>query len=161
MALVTGNYVTAAGVALPAGAAPRIDVIPSKPAVTSNGRLISEKPRTVTVGAGGAFSIDLIPTVDVLDDDFHYLIRGYYLAGDGDGTRVDLFEHRLYVPTQGGQIGELDGIPTDITFDAWVFVDPTWTDANPPAMTIPGAYYLSAHPNDPALGTGTLWKAVE
>lgn len=162
---VTGNYTTSAGTALPAGVVPRVEAIPSKPVVAVNGRMVSQRPQTATPNAStGAFTLDLIPTVDVVDEDFHYVIKGYYLDpdfyGPGEGAgRVDLFEHRLLVPTEGGSIGVLaaaDRLPA-VT---WVLVDHTWSTTNPPRLLIPGFLYLSAHPTDPDLGTGQLWKAV-
>lgn len=163
MALVTGTYVTSDGNPLPTGTVPQIEAIPSKPAITINGEAVSVKPQTVTPDPiTGAFTFDLIPTVEVLDAGFFYHVRGYYLSPDGYGTggftRHELFDHLLYVPTEGGSIGGLaaNGRP----FEAWVFADPDWTETNQPQVLIPGAYYLSADLADPDLGTGDLWKAV-
>ena len=165
MALVTGNYVTSAGTPLPAGAIPRIEAIPSKPAVTIDGQVISTESQTdAPNAASGAFVFNLIPTVDVLDAGFHYWIRGYYLVpngyGEGSGyTRHDLFEQKLYVPTAGGQIGTL-AAPNSRPFETWVVTDPAFSDANPPYPVIAGVLYLSADLDNPELGTGDLWKAV-
>ena len=162
MALVTGNYVDNGGEALPAGMQPRIEAVPSKPTVTLDGRAVSARPQSVSTGADGSFSLDLIPTVDAVDRDFFYTIRGFYLEPNGYDTtgykKRELFEYKLPVPTEGGPVGELlaaRGLP----FDVWVFVDPSWTDANEPTAIIPGAYYLSADLDNPDLGTGDLWKA--
>lgn len=164
MALVTGNYVTASGAPLPAGAVPQVEAVPSKNAVTVNGRIISVEPQRVTPdGTTGAFSFDLIPTVDVIDRDFHYIVRGFYLKGDGYATgsgftRVDIFDFNVYVPTAGGTIGELASSP--VPFDTWVIVDPLLSDTNPPPVQLAGALYLSADMTDPTLGTGDLYKVV-
>lgn len=173
MAAVTGNYVISSGQPLPSGAVPKIEAVPSKNAVTVDGRVISAEPQTVTPDSvTGAFTLDLIPTVDVLDRGFHYLIRGYYLNPDGYGsggfTRVDLFEQTLHVPTGGGQLGELASLP-GIPQEAWVFMDPTWSEADPdlgitatnlPNPILYGAVYVSADKTNPDLGTGQTWKAV-
>lgn len=163
MATVTGNYVTSAGQPLPPGAVPRVEALPSKNAVTVDGRVVSLKAQTATPDPStGAFTFDLIPTVDVIDRDFHYLVRGYYLSPDGYDssgyTRVELFDLKVYVPTSGGTIGELASSATP--FDAWVVVDPSISDANPPEVQLAGAFYLSADLDDPTLGTGDLYKVV-
>lgn len=157
MASVTGNYVTSAGAALPANVAPRVEAIPSMAAVAVNGRTISQRPQTVTPNTTtGAYTLELIPTVDVPDAGFHYTIRGYYLDPDmyepgKGGGRVDVFEHKIYVPTAGGSIGDLIRLPRPIF--AWVIVSLT----TPPL--IPGALWLNADPNgNPDLGTGNLYE---
>lgn len=164
MAIVTGNYVTSAGTALPAGVVPKVEVIPSKAAVSAQGRIISQRPQEVTPDpTTGAFTLELVPTVDVPDSDFYYTVKGFYLdphmyePGKGGG-RVDTFQHKIYVPTAGGMLGELMRTPLPIL--TWVLVDPAWSDTNLPQIIIPGFLYLSAHPTDPDLGTGQLWKAV-
>lgn len=162
MATVTGEFTTVHGGNFPAGAQPKVEFVPSKAAITVGGHMISTSTETVTPAADRTFSVNLVPTVDVIDSDFHYTVRGYFLKPTGYGgsgySRVDVFEQKLYVPTEGGSIGALahSGRP----FESWVFVDPTWTDTNQPAVIIPGAYYLSADLTNPNVGTGDLWKAV-
>lgn len=159
MALVTGNYVTTAGTALPAGAAPEIEAVPSKNAVTIDGLAVSIRSQTVTPAADGSFTFDLLPTVDVLDAGFHYMLRGYYLNPDGYGggggfSRVDLFELKLRVPTEGGSIGEL--ATSVVAPEALTIVS-----LEEPPVVIPGAWWLQADPDgDPTLGTGDYYKAV-
>lgn len=120
---------------------------------------ISREPVTVTPNAStGAYSFDLIPTDRVLAADFHYVVRGYYLAPTGYGvtgyTRHDVFTFRLYVGADGGPVGEnVGGVRIA---DAWVTVSLTAPAAN---RQIPGSYYLNAS-DDPELGTGNLYRVV-
>lgn len=161
MALVTGTYVKSDGTPLPAGTVPKIDAIPSKSAITIDGKTVStyeqtDEPDPVT----GAFTFDLIPTVDVLDAGFYYWIRGYYLRPNGyttgEGyTRHDIFEYKLHVPTEGGAIGELVNAPGR-PFEAWVVVSLTQ-----PQVELHGTYWLNADPDgDPNYGNGDLYKVV-
>lgn len=164
MPTVTGEFTTVHGGNFPAGAQPLVEFVPSKPAVTVGGHLISTSSQEVIPSpTDRTFSVNLVATVDVIDADFHYTVRGSYLEPTGYGTsgynKVDVFEHKIYVPTEGGNIGALAKQPGR-PFESWVFVDPTWSDTVQPSVIIPGAYYLSAHVSDPDLGTGDLWKAV-
>lgn len=159
MATVTGNYVTSAGSAVPAGAEPRVQVTPSEAATTMTGQHISLEPQTVTPNPStGAFSFDLVPTDTVLANDFHYIVRGYYLKPNGYDssgyTSYDTFTYRLYVGADGGTIGELIGGVR--IADAWVLVALT---PPPPGRQIAGSYYLNAS-NDPDFGTGDLYRVV-
>ena len=161
MALVTGHYVLPDGNALPVSAIPKIEAIPSKPAITVGGRVISQTPQTVDPDPlTGEFTFSLTPTVDVIDSGFHYLIRGYYLKPDGYDashgfTRRDLFEYKLYVPTEGGTIGDLVNAPGRPS-QAWVIVSLTQ-----PQVEIFGSYWLMADPGgDPSIGNGNLYKVV-
>lgn len=112
-ARVTGNYVTSADVPLPPGVVPRVELIPSRNAVTTWGRAISMRPQESTIHpVTGYFQFDVIPTTRIYGDDFHYLVRGFYLDPDGYGagggyTRRDLFEQEIRVPTGGGHVGDL------------------------------------------------------
>lgn len=156
MVSVTGEYVMSSGNPLPPNAVPRVEAIPSKNAVTVHGEAISAEPQTVTPNSStGAFTLDLIPTVDVPDAGFHYLIRGYYLDPDAYGetgfTRKDIFEHKLFVPSGGGSIGDLISLPRPIF--AWVIVSLTQ-----PPVVIPGALWLHASTTDPAAGNGNLYE---
>lgn len=159
MAIVTGNYVTSSGAAIPAGVVPQIEVVPSKNAVTIDGQVVSVAAQTVPVNAStGAFSVNLIPTVDVIDRDFYYLLRGYYLDpniyGDSGATRVDVFNLKLSVPSSGGTVDELVGgvvAPQTLTI----------VSLTQPAVVIPGVWWLHADPNgNPALGTGDYYEGV-
>lgn len=112
-ARVTGNYVTSADQPLPPGVVPYVEIVPSRNAVTTWGRAISMRPQESTIHpVTGYFQFDVIPTTRVYGDDFHYLVRGYYLdpnlyrPNEGAG-RVDLFEQKLRVPTGGGHVGDL------------------------------------------------------
>lgn len=153
MAIVTGNYLTVAGTPLPAGAVPQIGVLPSKNAVTVNGQLIATREQTVTPNATtGAFSINLIPTVDVIDGDFHYWLRGYYLLPDAGHSVRELFRMKIQVPTGGGRLDELTG--GGVPSKGWTIVSLT-----EPPVVIVGAGWLHADPNgDPNLGTGIYYE---
>lgn len=145
MATVTGNYVRSSGAALPVDAIPQVEAIPSKEAVTIDGRAISLTPQVVAPNSTtGAFSFNLIPTVDVVDSGFHYLIRGSYLLPDryeGSGSVVyDMFEHKIFVPTEGGQIGSLTVVETDFGL--------AWQGSTPPPYS--GLWLFLADSYDPA-----------
>jgi hypothetical protein len=119
-----------------------VEAVPSKNAVTINGQVISLEPQTAAPNAStGAFSLNLIPTSDVLDIGFHYLIKGYYLNPDGYGgsgfTRVDHFQQKIIVPTDGGSVGQLAVVDTSFGIAwqgstpptssmLWLYIDPTY-----------------------------------
>lgn len=142
MAIVTGKYVTSAATPLPAGAVPQVQAIPSRSTVTVDGQTVSAREQTVTPNAStGAYSFDLIPTIDSLDRRFHYTIRGSYLDpdmyGSSGGARVDVFEFKLYVPEEGGGVGDLVLVetPSGLAWEGatpphvsmlWLFVDPNY-----------------------------------
>ncbi|MGC5078450.1 hypothetical protein [Agrococcus sp. DT81.2] len=133
MALVTGNYVTISGAPVPAGAQPRVQIHPSTSATTLTGSAISQEPQTVTPDATtGAFTFDVIPTTDVLQRGFHYIITGYYLTPTGYGstghTRHDAFTVKVFVPADGGSIGDIAVVDT-----AWGLA---WQGPTPPASTM-------------------------
>ena len=113
MATVTGTFVDSAGKPLPKSLLPEVRVIPSKPTITVAGKTMPTHEQAVTPNeTTGAYSFDLEPTVNALDRDFHYELRGSYKMpngyGDGVGyTRVDVFEHKIHVPTGGGHVGYL------------------------------------------------------
>lgn len=160
MATVTGNYVTSAGAPVPAGAEPRVEIEPSVAAVTVGGDAVSKEPQTVTPSAStGAFSFNVIPTDQVLAADFHYKVTGYYLAPTGYGvagyTRHDVFNFKVYVGADGGELGELVGGVR--VAGAWVHVALT---PQPTNRQIPGTYYLDADLNNPDLGSGDLYLVV-
>lgn len=158
MATVTGNYLTIAGSPLPSTAVPRIEVVPSVSAVTASGQVISREPVTVTPNSTtGAFSVNLLPTEDVLAADFHYLFRGYYLApagyGDTGHTRHDVVTFKVYVGADGGELGDLIGGVR--IAGAWVYAAPV----PPPApQQIRGSYYLDTS-DDPDT-SGDLYLVV-
>lgn len=117
VAIVTGNYVTISGAPVPAGVQPRVQIAPSMAGSTLTGDIISQEPQTVTPNATtGAFSFDVIPTVNVLQRGFHYIVTGYYLDADTyggtGGTRHDVFTIKVFVPTEGGQIGDIAVVDT-------------------------------------------------
>ena len=115
MATVTGTFVDSAGNPLPASLTPEVRAIPSKPTITVGGKTIPTREQTVTPNATtGAYTLNLEPTVNALDPDFHYQLRGAFKIPDGYGPgagfpRVDVFEHRLEVPAAGGAVGDLVG----------------------------------------------------
>lgn len=158
MATVTGSYVTGAGAPLPPDAAPRIVAFPSKNAVTVHGQAVSTREVPAVLAADGTFSFDLVATVDVLDRDFHYMIRGSYLDPNaygetGRGHR-EWFELKLLVPEDGGSIDELLG--DVVVSSGWTIVSLT-----EPPVVIVGAGWLHADPNgDPELGTGDYYEGV-
>lgn len=158
MALVTGKYVTSTGAPLPPNAVPLVEAVPSKNAVTIRGEAISTRVEPVSPAADGSWSMNLIPTVEVLDAGFHYMLRGYYLVPDGYGsggyTRHETFEMKLLVPTLGGSIDQLMGglVAPDVF---------TIVSLQEPPVVVPGARWLHADPNgDPDLGTGDYYRGV-
>lgn len=133
MAIVTGNYVTISGAPVPAGVEPRVQIRPSGAATTLGGSAISQEPQTVTPDAAtGAFQFDVIPTVDVLQRGFHYLVTGYYLDpdlyGSSGATRHDVFNVKVFVPAGGGSIGDIAVIDTDYGL--------AWQGPTPPASSM-------------------------
>lgn len=162
MALVNGNYRTIGGSAIPANRVPRLDVRGVREASTRTGDLISALAEEITLATNGSWSKDLTPTTDVQDHDFHYLLRGFYFEPEGYGSgrgfrRHDVFEHKLYVPPEGGNVGVLLRAPRPRSTD--VLVDPTISDTNPPPVLTPGFLYLSGG-DDPNLGSGDLYEVV-
>lgn len=144
MATVTGTFVDSAGNPLPASLAPEVRVVPSKPTITVDGQTIATHEQADTPDATtGAYSFDLEPTVNALDRDFHYVLRGSYKMPDGYSggtgyTRVDVFEQKLYVPVDGGSVADLavapavqkatyweGSTPPPYSGD-WLFIDPTY-----------------------------------
>lgn len=152
MATVTGNYVTSAGTAVPAGAEPRVEATPSVAAVTVGGQTISREPQTVTPNpTTGAYTFNLIPTDQVLAADFHYIVTGYYLDSNTYGStgnnRHDVFNFKLYVGEDGGTVGDLIGGVR--IAGAWVHAAPT---PPPTPQQIPGTYYLDTSDNPDSSG---------
>lgn len=146
MAIVTGTFAPAQGSGWPTSAEPRLLFIPSKPTITLGGTVVSTRTDPVTPGAGGAFSVNLIPTVHTSDRDFFYTVRGYYLVPDGFQSgagfnQVDVFEQKIYVPQNGGRIGDLalvqdsrglyyEGNTPPGQSMRWLFLDPTYDPAS-------------------------------
>lgn len=156
MAVVTGSWVDITDAPLPAGVAPQLEFQPSKEAVTVQGQLISSRPEVAALASDGTFTVNLVPTVDVLDAGFHYWVRGFYLDPDAYGgtgmTRVDLFEMKLLVPETGGTVDELSA--GTVASKGWTIVSLT-----EPPVVIVGAGWLDADPNgDPNLGTGIYYE---
>lgn len=140
MAIVTGKYVQSDGSALPAGVVPQVEAKPSKAFITVDGRSISMREQTVTPASDGSYTLQLTPTVDAVERGVHYLVRGSYLVPEGYGpgsgfARHDVFEDRIVVPAEGGNIGDLTVVRTESGL--------AWRGSTPPPMSM---LWLYVHP---------------
>jgi len=151
MALVTGTLKDF-GLAPLSTYQPLISFTPSSAAL-QGGLLLATRPVAVVPSASGAFSADLQPT-DGLMPATWYSIRIQWLDSDGGYAAVDFVEWKLFVPQEGGQIGDLVAAPVNPAL--------VYTSLTPPEVGgIPsGTWWLESNPNninDPA-NTGILYE---
>lgn len=153
MAVITGTLLDFSLDAL-APYSPRLIFAGSQPA-TAGDRLLSTKPFGVRVEADGSFSVDVQPT-DVVTPAAYYTIRIEWLDSAGGFVGVDFVDWRLYVPSEGGAVGDLLEAPSNPGM-VWVGLTP------PPDPITPGTWWLHANPNNlyDSQNTGILEEWVE
>ncbi|WIB16282.1 hypothetical protein DEJ34_03875 [Curtobacterium sp. MCPF17_050] len=117
---------------------PRIIFTPSGVAVSET-RLYSTKPVVVVPNLGGDFEVFLQATEDV-DPAVWYTIRIEWLDSDKGYVGVDLVEWKLFVPSDGGSIGDLLRVPASAVR--------VWVGLEPPAYPSPGTLWLLMNPDD-------------
>jgi len=138
MAVITGTLLDFSLDAL-APYSPRLIFAGSQPA-TSGDRLLSTRPFMVRVEADGSFSVDVQPT-DSVTPAAWYTVRVEWLDSDGGFVGVDLPDWRIFVPKEGGAIGNLIQAPSNPAL-VWVGLTP------PPAPVTPGTWWLVSNPDD-------------
>ncbi|PZE89934.1 hypothetical protein [Curtobacterium sp. MCBD17_008] len=129
---------------------PRI-IFTASGVATSSTRLYSTKPIVATPNLAGDFEVFLQATED-LNPLVWYTIRIEWLDSDEGYVGVDLADWKLFVPSAGGSIGDLIGIPPNPAL-VWVGVDPPST----PSTTV---WWLQVNPDDPddPDATGILYE---
>lgn len=130
---------------------PRIVFTASEPAVTSNA-ILSTRPIVVIPNAAGGFTVELQST-DSVRPLIHYNVRVEWLESDGGYVGVDLLGWPLFVPAEGGSIGDLVST-SSIPAQVWVGLTP------PPPPVTPGTWWLETNPDDPSdpRNTGRLYE---
>jgi hypothetical protein len=128
----------------------RIIFTASEPA-TLPGRLLSTKEIVVIPGADGSFSVDLRPT-DAITPQVFYRVRIEWLDSDGGFVGTDYIGWRLFVPSDGGPIGDLLSMPSNPSM--------VWEGPTPPENPTPGTWWLQVNPDDPddPRNTGQLYE---
>lgn len=111
MALVTGALSDVGIEAFP-DLKPLLKFTPSGPA-TAGTRLFATKPVTVPVNAGsGIFSVDLQPTTSMRPAVW-YVVTIEWLDPAGNYVSNDFLQWKLFVPSGGGNFGDLIGAPAN------------------------------------------------
>lgn len=95
---------------------PRIKFQPSGPSVTGP-TLWTTKPVYVTPAANGSFTVNLIAT-DVMQPAVWYVVSVEWLDPAGNYISADYLTWKLYLPSAGGNIGDLLVTPWNPTL-AW------------------------------------------
>jgi hypothetical protein len=115
------------------------------------GRLLSTRPIVVIPSASGAFEVDLRPT-DAIMPLVWYQVRIDWLDSDGGYVGTDFVPWPLFVPSEGGAIGDLLSMPSNPGM--------VWEGPTPPDNPTPGTWWLQVNPNDPAdpRNTGQLYE---
>ena len=130
---------------------PRIIFTASEPAVTSNA-ILSTRPIVVIPNAAGGFTVELQST-DSVQPLVFYRIRVEWLEDTGGYVGVDFVDWPLYVPSDGGSIGDLLSTPSNPA-SVWIDLEP------PPEPVAPGTWWLrssATNPDDPR-NTGYLYE---
>jgi hypothetical protein len=149
MALVTGSLKDFA-LAPMSDRTPQITFSPSAPAA-KDGLLLATRPVSVYPTGSGSFSVDLQPTDELMPVTW-YTVRISWLESEGGYVAVDFVDWKLFVPQEGGAIGDLIDAPVN---PALVYISLT-----PPTNALPGTWWLESNPNninDPA-NTGILYE---
>jgi len=118
---------------------PRVIFTASEAAVTSNA-ILSTRPIVVIPNAAGGFTVELQST-DSVQPLVFYRIRVEWLESDDGYVGVDLLDWPLYVPAEGGSIGDLLGTPSN-PMQVWIGLTP------PPSPVTPGTWWLVSNPDD-------------
>jgi hypothetical protein len=150
MAVITGTLLDFSLDAL-APYSPRLFFCPSGPS-TAGPRLLATRPFGVHIDPDGSFSVDVQPT-DTIIPAAYYTVRVEWLDSDGGFVGVDFPDWRIYVPSEGGAIGDLLRAPSNPA-SVWVDLEP------PPAPVAPGTWWLrssATNPDDPR-NTGYLYE---
>lgn len=151
MAVITGTLLDFSLDAL-APYSPRLIFTGSQPA-TAGGKLLSTRPFMVRVEADGSFSVDVQPN-DVTYPATYYTVRVEWLDADDGFIGVDLWDFPIYVPSSGGNIGDLMQTTANPQL--------AWVGVNPPSGVLPVAtvWWLQVNPDDPddPRATGILYE---
>jgi len=139
-----------------AGLYPEIEFMPSGPAVASGGRLLITEPVRTTPSSGGAFTVNLQESDDLVPVGMFYKMSVKWLDAAGNYVRVDSPDWKIRVPTGGGPIADLIQLPFGA---ALVVTSPT----APPLWLGLAAKWLQMDPNDPnnptnPANTGDLYE---
>ena len=145
MALVTGNLGTF-GLTSVILRAPRILFVPSGPA-TAGSYLFASRPVEAVIAndGSGAFTVNLMPTTEIRPAAW-YTIRIEWLESASNYVGADFPEWKVFVPNEGGVIGDLIATPWNPTLVWWGESEPL----NKPA-------YSSLWLN-PSTGTLKVWN---
>lgn len=151
MALVTGTL-SDFGLEPMTSLEPEIIFRPSDVGVVS-GRLLATKPIRVRPFTSGYFQVELTST-DYVEPASWYTVEIRWLDFEGGYAAVDFVDWKLFVPQEGGAIGDLLESPVN---PAMVYVSLT----PPTAGSLPrGTWWLESNPDnidDPA-NTGILYE---
>ncbi|PZE66886.1 hypothetical protein [Curtobacterium sp. MCBD17_021] len=132
---------------------PRLVFTASAPAVTRSG-IFSTRPVVAIPNGSGNFTVELQETASIRPAIF-YRIRIEWME-DGEGTAgyvgVDLLHWPLFVPPEGGAIGDLIQAPANSSA--------VWVGLLPPTDPTPGTWWLEMNPDDAAdpRNTGQLYE---
>jgi hypothetical protein len=148
MALVTGSLKDFS-LAPMSDRTPQITFSPSAPAA-KDGLLLATPPVSVYPTGSGSFSVDLQPTDELMAVTW-YTVRISWLESGGGYVAFDFPDWKLFVPQEGGAIGDLIDAPINPAL--------VYTSLTPPTGKMPlGIWWLESNPdniNDPA-NTGIL-----
>jgi hypothetical protein len=118
---------------------PRLIFTPSGPATAAT-RLFATKPVIVPVASGsGTFTVDLQPT-DGMRPAIWYVVTIEWLDPAGNYVSADFLEWKLFVPSGGGNFGDLVQAP----LNPLLF----WVSETPPTDPTPGQYWLTPSTGD-------------
>lgn len=125
-----------------AGLYPEIEFTPSGPAVASGGRLLITQPIRTTPTSGGAFTVNLQTTDELVPVGTYYKISVRWLNDEGEFVRADSPNWKLNVPSGGGGIADLIRFPFGPVLSI--------TSPTPPPLWVGlGASWLQMDPSDP------------
>lgn len=140
---IVGNVRDFAGTAMP-GLSPEVHFVPSGPAITSAGLYTSQTIMVAPTTAGGV-TVDL-ETTDGKRPEMWFTVKIVWLWPDGTFHHEDTLPGRLYVPVEGGLIGDLLLVPWNPTL-AW------WGSDEPAGVPVANTLWLN-----PDTGELAIWS---
>ncbi|WOH20120.1 hypothetical protein IRJ34_07290 [Paenarthrobacter sp. GOM3] len=153
MAVVTGNIKDVVGGSF-TGKFPQLLFTLNAPQTKEGGVIFPQEPVKVTPAANGSWSVDLAPTVEMLDDAW-YTVQIVWVKSIVPRTfgGYNFPDWQLQVPLTGGAFSDLFGKPPKNTRMVYVSLAPP-TDPRPFTL------WLKDDPSDPAnpLNTGNLYE---